>query len=297
MLKDKINTIICGDCLEVMKDWPDNCVDLIITSPPYGDLRKYKGYVFDFENIGKQLYRITKKGGVVVWVVGDALVNHSESGDSFRQALYFKSIGYNLHDTMIYQKAGISVPAVGRYHQVFEYMFVLSKGRPKTFNSILDRKNRWCQPWGKASFRNKDGSKTERLERKRRDFGMRWNIWRYVVGFGNSTTEEIASEHPAIFPEQLATDHIISWSNECDLVLDPMNGSGTTTKMAAKLKRNYIGIDISEKYCEIARKRLEAVDTGVPVKEQKKGQMALFNRAAAETKNENSQKVSNIVPH
>jgi len=271
-----INQIICGNCLEVMKGWPDKCIDLTVTSPPYGDLREYKGYVFDFESIATQLYRIIKQGGVVVWIVGDMMVDGSESGESFRQALFFKKVGFNLHDTMIYQKAGISVPAVGRYHQVFEYMFVLSKGRPKTFNSILDRKNRWCQPWGKASFRNKDGTKTERTERTRREFGMRWNVWKYVVGYGNSTKDEIASRHPAIFPEQLAVDHIKSWSNEGDLVFDPMNGSGTTTKMSNKLHRRYIGIDISPEYCEIARQRLEAVDTGVPVQEQMKGQMAMF---------------------
>ena len=144
-----MNKIICGNCVEIMKEWENNIIDLTITSPPYDNLRDYKGYVFDFENIAKQLYRVTKSGGVVVWIVGDATIKGSETGTSFRQALYFKEIGFNLHDTMIYSKAGFQYPATNRYHQTFEYMFIFSKGKPKTFNPIKDRKNKWDGPWGK----------------------------------------------------------------------------------------------------------------------------------------------------
>jgi DNA modification methylase len=250
-----VNQIICGDCLEVMKGFPDKCIDLTVTSPPYDNLRTYKGFTWDFEGIAKELYRITKEGGVVVWVVGDATINGSEPGTSFRQALYFKSIGFNLHDTMIYKKLNV-VPIDGRtarrYAGGFEYMFVFSKGKVKTCNYIMVP----CKHAGKKSViyqRNADGSL--RLDRKEKNknhiinnYKIKSNIWEY------SSAKH--SKHPAPFPEQLANDHIISWSNKGDLVLDPFVGSGTTAKMALLNGRNYIGIDISEEYCEIARKRI-----------------------------------------
>jgi len=273
-----VNEIITGDCLEVMKGWPDNCVDLVVTSPPYDNLRDYQGYEFRFEDIAKELFRITVDGGVVVWVVGDSVIDGSESGTSFIQALHFKGIGFNLHDTMIYEKNG-GLPDNCRYYQIFEYMFVFSKGRPKTINFLEDRKNRFTERWGKGrTVRNKNGSMSPRDDWHGREFGRRNNIWKYSTGAGYSTKELIAFEHPATFPEALASDHIKSWSNEGGTILDPMVGSGTTCKMAKMLGRNYIGIDISEEYCEIARQRLEAVDTGVPVKEQRAGQMALFRK-------------------
>ena len=275
-----VNEIICGDCLEVMKDWPDNCVDLTVTSPPYDDLRDYQGYSFDFEGIAKELYRVTKSGGVVVWVVGDMTINGSETGTSFQQALHFKHLGFNLHDTMIYEKAATIYPGGVRYNQVAEFMFVLSKNTPKTINLITDKPNKYAGYSARGTTHRKvDGGIKDNKSFKgipTKNFGVRNNIWRYGTGWMVSTPEKVAYEHPAIFPEQLAKDHIISWSNPDDIVLDPMCGSGTTPKIANKLGRRYIGIDISEKYCQIARQRLEAVDTGVPVKEQKIGQIAMF---------------------
>jgi len=255
-----INQIICGNCAEIMKSWPDECIDLTVTSPPYDNLRDYKGYTFDFETIAKELYRITKPGGVVVWIVGDATINGSETGTSFRQALYFKDVcGFKLHDTMIYKKKASKFPDTNRYYQVFEYMFVFSKGRPKTVNLIRDRRNLGFGNAIGGSDRQKDGTLKERRKGKIiPKLGVRFNIWEYSTGWGNSARDEIAFQHPAIFPEQLAADHIISWSNPGDIVLDPMCGSGTTCKMALKLGRRFIGIDIAEEYCEIARKRVEA---------------------------------------
>ena len=251
-----INEIICGDCLDVMSGFPDECIDLTVTSPPYDNLRKYQGYTFDFEGIAHELYRITKPGGVVVWVVGDATINGSETGTSFRQALYFKDeVGFNLHDTMIYRK---KTPPLThkRYEQEFEYMFVLAKNSIKTFNAIKINKLYMDTRKNKAFGRNKtnehdmgfSSSKTKKIK---------GNVWEYAVGGNKTTTDIISHQHPAIFPEQLAGDHILSWSNPGDIVLDPMVGSGTTCKMAALNNRNYIGIDISEEYCEIARERIK----------------------------------------
>lgn len=249
-----------GDCLDVMRGFEPACIDLTVTSPPYDNLRTYNGYTFDFEGIARELYRVTKPGGVVVWVVGDATINGSETGTSFRQALYFKEIGFNLHDTMIYEKAGMRYPDVLRYNAVFEYMFVFSKGSPKTFNQIIDRQNLWAG--GKIArahqVREADGSIGENSayrndpDRRVRDVGARNNIWRIPFGSENASGQL----HPAPFPEALARDHILSWSNPGDTVLDPMMGSGTTGKMAVKYARNFIGIEISGEYMKIAERRI-----------------------------------------
>ena len=251
---DFINKIICGDCLSIMPEIPDKSIDLVITSPPYDNLRNYQEYSFNFEGIAKELFRVIKQSGVVVWVVGDATIDGSETGTSFKQALYFKGIGFNLHDTMIYWKNSAPLNQK-RYEPAFEYMFILSKGSPKVFNPILEKKSWKDKRLRKATKRNKDGSYVigfaSQKENKIAD-----NIWYYNVGGGHVTKDKIAYQHPAIFPEQLAADHIVSWSNKGNLVLDPMNGSGTTTKMAKLLGRKYIGIEISPDYCKIAEERL-----------------------------------------
>ena len=270
----KVNHIYHGDCVDVMRTFPEGIIDLTVTSPPYDNLRTYEGYTFNFEEIAKELYRVTKDGGVVVWVVADATIKGSETGTSFRQALYFKEIGFNLHDTMIYEKTS-PYPANVRYQQDFEYMFVFSKGKPNTFNPIYTLKTlgeikkilRGSYDHSTKTYRTISGE-TERLDEaglKRFEKASKnitkvmSNIWRYEAGYQKSTTDEIAYKHPAIFPEQLARDHILSWSNPGDIVLDPMCGSGTTCKMAKLNGRNYIGIDIAEEYVEMARRRVEEV--------------------------------------
>lgn len=260
-----VNKIHNIDCVEGMKMLPDNCIDLTVTSPPYDNLRTYNGNIeqWNFEKfkaIAKELYRVTANGGVVVWIVGDATINGSETGTSFRQALWFMECGFNLHDTMIYEKSGCSLPSPNRYLQCFEYMFVFSKGKPKTYNLICDRKNRF-QRWGKTKkVRERDGNFTIRETKPFQEYGRRYNIWRYVTGGqGNVSTDDFAHKHPAIFPEKLAEDHIISWSNECDVVLDPFMGSGTTAKMAILNNRNFIGFEISDEYCDIARERIAQI--------------------------------------
>jgi len=254
----QIDTIYNEDCIETMKRMPDNFIDLTVTSPPYDNLRTYNGYCFDFENVAKQLYRVTKEGGVVVWVVNDATVNGSETGTSFRQALYFMECGFNLHDTMIWAKDGGG--AVGSnlaYTQNFEYMFVFSKGRPKTTNLIKDKQNlSFGQDRSGIGRRKADGSFKVESRKESSQFSKRNNWWLLVPG-----KEEGSEFHPAVFPEKLAADHIRSWSNEGDLVYDCFMGSGTTAKMALTLNRHYIGSEISEEYCKIIEKRLLPLKT------------------------------------
>ena len=250
-----LNAIYNQDCLEGMRLLDDNCIDLTVTSPPYDNLRTYKGFEWDFEGIAKELYRVTKDGGVVVWIVGDATINGSETGTSFKQALYFKEIGFCLHDTMIYMK---KTPPLThkRYEQEFEYMFIFVKDKIKTFNPILIDKKYMDTRSNKAFGRNKTNEHDMGYSSKNTQ-RIKGNVWEYLVGGGKTTKDKIAFKHPAIFPEQLAQDHIISWSNEGDLVLDPFMGSGTTAKMAKLNNRNYIGFEISKDYCDIANKRIE----------------------------------------
>jgi len=251
-----LNTIYNENCLETMARMPDCFVDLTVTSPPYDDMRDYKGYSFPFEEIAKELHRITKEGGIIVWVVGDTKINGSESLSAFKQAIYFNELGLRVHDTMIYEKAGSSLPHDNIYNQAFEYMFVISKGKPKTTNLIADRKNTYYT--GKPKYRTvreKDG-KTYPRNSIQGAKSVRSNIWRYSAGYMLSTSDDVW-EHPAVFPEKLAADHIWSWSNEGDLVYDCFGGSGTTAKMAHRYKRKWILSEISKEYCEIARKRLE----------------------------------------
>ncbi|KRT95493.1 restriction endonuclease [Bacillus glycinifermentans] len=261
-----LNKIHNYDCIQFMKEYIDSCsIDLTVTSPPYDDLRNYNGYSFNFEKTAEELYRITKKGGVVVWVVGDKTHKGSESGTSFKQALFFKEIGFNLHDTMIYRKENPLPQNHNRYEQEFEYMFVFSKGKPNVFNPRKEP----CRTAGMKYDYSKRGGVASieecnpAVRRKSvclvtKDEKTKGNIWSYLVGMHKSTSDKIAFQHPAIFPEKLAEDHILSWSKEGDIVFDPFMGSGTTAKMAALNNRKYIGTEISKEYCEIANKRLSS---------------------------------------
>lgn len=249
-----LNNVYVSDCLPFMQSVDSNSVDMVLTSPPYDNLRKYNGYSFDFFPIAKELYRIMKEGSVMVWVVGDQTVDGSETGESFRQALGFMDVGFKLHDTMIYAKDP-RYAQKNRYGSSFEYMFILSKGNPKIFNPIM---RKTMNP-GYNKFvtnRNYEGELVSRRYTSPDETPL-YNIWYYSSGFMKTTKDTEAYEHPAIFPDQLAVDHILSWSNPGDIVFDPFCGSGTTCKMAKRYGRNYIGCDISEKYVSIARKRID----------------------------------------
>jgi len=252
MLVEQIGdcTLYQGDCLEIMPTLEK--VDAVVTSPPYDTLRDYEGGVdWSFEKfikIAGELTQTIADGGTIVWVVGDATSNGSETLTSFKQAIHFSSLGLNLHDTMIYEKSGMAYPDSTRYHQIFEYMFIFTKGNIKTFNPIKDRKNKYTG--------NSGGNKRGGLC-FRKKMGARFNIWRYANGRDNSSKDRAAFAHPAIFPQLLAEDHIKSWSNINDEILDPFMGSGTTGVACAKLGRKFIGIELEPKYFDIACKRIE----------------------------------------
>ena len=246
----KLDTIICGDNAKVMATWPDACIDLVVTSPPYDDLRKYGGHSWDFPAVARELTRILKPGGVMVWVVGDATVDGSETLTSMKQAIHFREVcGLNVHDTMIWEKTGM-LPTQDRYYAVVEYMMVFAKGKPKAMNFIADRPTTaGGRVQKKDAVINKGNHQSGNGYFVRNEMARRTNIWRIPIG-GNATG------HPAPFPLALAKDHIQTWSNQGDIVLDCFNGSGTTCKAAKELGRRFIGIEVNPEYVAICEKRV-----------------------------------------
>lgn len=253
MLKTKLYNM---DCLKGLVLLENNSIDLTVTSPPYDKLRKYNGNIdqwsFDkFKKIANELYRVTTIGGIVVWVVKDQTVNGSETGTSFKQALFFMELGFNLFDTMIWEKPSPAAPTQDRYYDVFEYMFIFSKGKPKTLNLLCDRKNTSVGSISKKETRScREDRKYKDGKRVVKEYSRRFNVWN--ISRGKNKTE-----HPAVFPEQLAEGHILSWSNEGDCVLDPFMGSGTTGKMALLNNRNFIGFELDKNYFKISKNRIE----------------------------------------
>lgn len=261
MIEPYINQIHCSNNVNFLREnIPNDCIDLTVTSPPYDELRDYDAYSWNFYDLAHELYRVTKPGGLVVWVVNDATVNGSETLSSMKQAIFFRErVGFKVHDTMGYCKETPQPPAVTqkRYASEFEYAFVLCKiGPPKTFNPIME-KTKHGGTIGSTGFRQVDGSIRPTKVRRINNEKIKGNLWYYDTGYNQTTRDKFAFEHPAMFPEQLAADHIYSWSNEGDIVLDPFAGAGTTLKMATIMKRRFIGIDISKKYCDIARRRVD----------------------------------------
>ena len=242
------------NCTDGMKRIESESIDLVVTSPPYDDLRMYTGYSFDFESVAQELYRVIKPGGVVVWIVSDATQDGSETGTSFKQALYFKEIGFNIHDTMIWRKDSFAFPESTRYYPVFEYMFIFSKGKPKSIHLIADRQNKYVGCYVHGTERQRDGSLKIQTGLKNgkhvKETGCRFNVWD-ISGEKNNK-----SGHPAVFPRAIARDHIISWSNRGDIVLDPFSGSGTTAIEAVNQGRDFIGFEISKEYYDKSIERI-----------------------------------------
>lgn len=258
--------IFNDDCVLKMNEMKKDGikVDLTVTSPPYDGLRSYEGEIgwnFDkFKEVANLLYDITSDGGTLIWVVNDQVKNGSETGTSFKQALYFKEIGFNLHDTMIFQKANYIPLTHNRYEQSFEYMFCLTKGKPKTFNPIMIP----CKNAGKIeSYGDERRSLLDSNQAMRAPKGKVYKATKNTKYHPNIFTYSLGSQktgHPAVFPDKLAEDQIITWSNEGDLVFDPFMGSGTTGKMAILNKRRFIGIEVVEKYFNISKERIEKAE-------------------------------------
>jgi DNA modification methylase len=245
MKKTKFKNGICylSDCLEVMKKLPDECVNLTITSPPYDNMRDYNGYSFPFEEIANELYRITTDGGVLVWNVFDQKTNGGYSLTSFKQVMYFvEKCGFKLDSNIIWDKGTFAAPNSKAYHSVYEYVFILTKGKMKTFNPLLDRPNKHGGKTVKvASKTQKDGTRPKSDRTVVLDAnGKRFNIWQIP--------SEKRSNHPAPFPLSLVGDCILTWSNIGDTVLDPFGGSFTTAVQANKLDRRWITCEMSEEY-------------------------------------------------
>lgn len=274
------DVILCGDNSSILSTFPDECIDLTVTSPPYDDMtedfipipkrgmRKYNGYVWDFKRLAGELYRVTKPGGVVVWVVNDPTIDGSESLASSLQKIYFRRVGFNI-ETMIYKQDGTGAKgSVNYYWQAFEYMLILSKGAPKTHNLIRDKKNLKAGSIMGSNSKYKDIGARMRINNrgkaKTQKNGIRENVWQYHAGQNGDDP----GDHPAPFPEDLAKDHILSWSNPGDIVLDPFIGSGTTAKKAKELGRYFIGIDVSPEYCKLAEKRIAATSPPLFVMEE-----------------------------
>lgn len=255
VVTDFIDSIICGDNCEIMRRMPDGCIDLVVTSPPYDDLRAYGGHSWDFYGVAWNLKRVLKPGGVIVWIVNDATVNGSETCASFQQAMHFKAIGLNLHDTMIWDKPFIVPRPSNRYESSAEYMFVFSKGKPKTVNLIKDKQNVGA---GRRITGHKRGVNGQpeyfhgaATGKEVAEFGARHNVWVIDANRGDN-----GHDHPATFPDQLAADHITTWTSTGDLVLDPFAGSGTTCLVAKELGRHWAGIEVNPAYVEIINKRM-----------------------------------------
>ena len=255
--KPVMEGLYVADCVKFMRDeMRASSVDLVLTSPPYDDLRNYRGYSFDFEEIARQIYRVVKKGGVVVWVVGDR-IKKGRSLTSFKQGLFFQSLGFNMHDVMIYKKKNTPFMRSNAYTNCYEFMFILSKGSPKTFRPLREntvRSGYEMLVYNKGADAVNQKTRAELKKKKTRS-----NVWEYAVGLGGTTNDRIAFQHPAVFPEKLAEEHILSWSKKNDIVLDPMCGSGTTCKMATIHGRRHIGIDISRTYIQIAKERIKNI--------------------------------------
>lgn len=241
----------------LLRALPTGSVDLIVTSPPYDNLRKYKGFSWSFEYLAQQSYRVLKQGGVLVWVVADATVDGSETFTSFRQALYFRDVaGFNAHDTMIWNKNAMPGDFGKRYRPTFEFMFIFTKGVPATWHPTM-RRNATAGQWKKKGHSGKDGWQTSTAKQTPEESVLE-NVWYIPVG-GGVAVDNV--KHPAMFPEELSRRHIVTWSNEGDTVLDFFMGSGTTAKMAALNNRRFIGCDISAEYVAIARERVRKAQT------------------------------------
>lgn len=254
-----VGQVVLGDNCEVMRQWPSESVDLVVTSPPYDDLREYGKHGWDFYGVAWNLARLLKPGGVIVWNVADMTKDGGETGTSMRQALHFQTLGLTIYDTMIYHKENPVPLSHPRYEQAWEYCFILSKGKPSRWNPIKEKSAMAGKP-RKVTAGNVDGEQGHSMRRRDSetiigDTKTRSNVWKYTIGTNATTKDKGAFAHPALMPEGLAKDHVQSWSDPGDVVLDPFAGAGTTLKAAKEFGRQWVGIEVNPEYVEICHDR------------------------------------------
>ena len=251
------NSIVLGDCVEGMRSLPPDLVPCTVASPPYGALRHYHGnHQFDFEAAAAELWRITRPGGVVCWVVREEVVDGSESGEASEQRLFFRDLGFRLHQTIVMERYGSRARSPGRYGESLEYAFILAKGKPATVRLLRDRRNKTAGKLVTATHRYPDGS--YRVQRYEVDeWGYRKAVWYFAQGM-HVATDPVARLHQAPMPEAMAEDLILSYSREGDLIFDPFAGVATTAKMALLNHRNYFGYEINAIYHARGEERLRA---------------------------------------
>ncbi len=257
----KYNRIECCDCVDGVRSLAAGSVPLTVTSPPYDRIRKFAP--FDFEALAHELFKVTCDGGVLVWVVGDQIVDGSETGTSFRQALFFKEVGFRLHHTMAFASSGTYLVTRTRYGSALQYMFVFSKGRPRTIRLIRDKPNKYAGQQQNVPHGRDDRNRNRYRSQPVKKFGLRPAFWVIATGKSVTTKDDYAYEHDAVMPESIARDHILTWSKPGELVLDVFVGSGTTAKMAALHGRKYLGFDIEKKWCDLAERRVREAVLGL----------------------------------
>ena len=258
-LSEHINSIICGDSAEVLKNFPDNSIDMVVTSPPYDGLRDYNGFSLDLHKIGKEIYRVLKDGGIAVMVIQDATKDFAKSLTSFRTIVdWCDNVGFRLFETVIYHKNGTEGAWwKQRFRVDHEYMPIFMKGKkPQYFNKepLKIPSKHGGKVMSGSGNRRTDGTLSETVRRPINTMKCRGTVWDYLMA---GDKNPLKRKHPAVFPDKIPYDCIQCFCPEGGLVLDPFIGCGSTAVMAKVLGRNYIGIDISREYCDLAEERIE----------------------------------------
>jgi hypothetical protein len=255
------NAILLGDALEILSRIPAGSIPLTLFSPPYDGIRDYgKNWSLDYKTLGRLLFGATCDGGVCAVVIGDGTKDFAKSLTTFRWAVdWVDNTGWRLFECCIYSRHGNpGAWWTQRFRVDHEYILIFFKGdRLRCFDKtalMIPSKHAGKVYSGTDRLTNGGFKKIE--PKAVNDLKCRGTIWGYATS--NSEGNRTKLEHPATFPDRLADDLIHCFSKPGDLVFDPMCGSGTTCVMAAKAKRDYLGIEINPEYHSIAMKRIQA---------------------------------------
>jgi site-specific DNA-methyltransferase (adenine-specific) len=258
----ELNKIYCMDCLEGMRKLPDDSIDLVVTSPPYDNLRTYKGFSVDLHSTGKEAYRVLKDGGIAVMVIQDQTKAFAKTLTSFRLIIdWCDNIGFRLFETIIYRKYGTEGAWwKARFRVDHEYMPIFLKGKkPQYFNKklLMVPSKHGGEILTGSGNRRTTGETTKTVTRPINPTKCRGTIWDYLMA---GDKDPLKRKHPAPFPDQIPIDFITCFCPPKGIVLDPFIGSGSTAVAAKKLGRHYIGFEITPEYCEIAEQRTKRAE-------------------------------------